>query len=194
MSGVAVVDLGCGNVGSVGIALERFGLAAAITADPAAIAAADRVILPGVGAAGYAMEQVRARGLHETLRGLVRPVLGICLGMQLLFEASEEDGAPGLGLIPGRVRRLAPAPGRPVPHMGWSRLAMAAPVLGLVDGDYVYFAHSFAADPGGSTLAAADYGRTVPAVVRHRNFIGAQFHPERSGEAGARFLRAFLAA
>ena len=189
---LVIVDVGCGNIGSVGIAFERFGLSAVVTADAEAIAAADKVILPGVGAAGYAMEQIRARGLVELLLALKQPVLGICLGMQLLFEASEEEETRCLGLIPGRVRRLGPAPGRPVPHMGWSRLEVADPSIGLASGDYVYFAHSFACDDGPATAARADYGRPVPAVVRHRNFTGAQFHPERSGEAGARFLKAFL--
>jgi glutamine amidotransferase len=189
---LAIVDVGCGNIGSVAIAFERFGLTPLVTADPDAIATAEKVILPGVGAAGHAMEQIRARGLEPVLRGLAQPVLGICLGMQLLFESSEEDGARCLGLLPGRVRRIEPAPGRPVPHMGWSRLAVGDGSIGLGDGDYVYFAHSFACDDGEAVLARAEYGRPIPAVVRSGNFLGAQFHPERSGEAGARFLRAFL--
>ncbi len=113
--------------------------------------------------------------------------------MQLLFEASEEDGASCLGLIPGRVRRLDPAPGRPVPHMGWSRLETRGPDMGLARGEFVYFAHSFACDDGPHSLAVADYGRPIPAVVRKGNVLGAQFHPERSSAAGARFLKAFLA-
>ena len=192
--GLVIVDVGCGNIGSVGIAFERFGLSPRITADAEAIRAADKVILPGVGAAGYAMEQIRARGLVEVLRGLTQPVLGICLGMQLLFEESEEEGTACLGLIAGRVRRLERAPGRPVPHMGWSRLTVRDESIGLADGDYVYFAHSYACDSGPHTVAGARYGRDIPAVVRRGNFLGAQFHPERSGEAGARFLKAFLAA
>jgi glutamine amidotransferase len=126
------------------------------------------------------------------LKGLTQPVLGICLGMQLLFERSEEEDTQCLGLIPGRVRRLTAAPGMPVPHMGWSRLEVADEALGLASGDYVYFAHSFACDDGPWTLASAEYGRAIPAVVRTGNFTGAQFHPERSGEAGARFLERFL--
>jgi glutamine amidotransferase len=189
---LAVVDLGYGNTGSIGIAFERFGLAAEVTADPDRVAAADKVILPGVGAAGHAMAQIAARGLADTLRGLAQPLLGICLGMQLLFEASDEGDTACLGLIPGRVRPLAPAPGRPVPHMGWSRLAVMDRSLGLADGDYVYFAHSFACDVGPEMAASADYGRCIPAAVRCGNRLGAQFHPERSGEAGARFLKAFL--
>jgi imidazole glycerol-phosphate synthase subunit HisH len=191
---LAVVDLGCGNLGSVVVALERLGAAPRVTAEPERIAAAERVVLPGVGAAGFAMERIEALGLGETLRSLRQPLLGICLGMQLLFEESEESGGPCLGIVPGRVRRLEPAPDRPVPHMGWSRLAVSGPGVGLDDGDYVYFAHSFACDTGPATRAHADYGRDIPAVVVKDNVWGAQFHPERSGEAGARFLRAWLAA
>lgn len=190
---LVIVDLGCGNLGSVGIAFERLGLAPVITAGPEQIASADCVVLPGVGAAGYAMAQVEALGLGDTLRALRQPVLGICLGMQLLFEASEEADTRCLDIIPGRVRALESAPGRPVPHMGWSKLTVTDPNIGLHHGDYVYFAHGFACDPGPATRASADYGREVPAVVRQDNVWGAQFHPERSGEAGARFLQAWLA-
>lgn len=191
---LAVVDLGCGNLGSVAIALDRLGAEYSVTTDPDAISAAERVILPGVGAAGYAAERIGALGLREPLRNLTQPVLGICLGMQLLFEGSEEDGAECLGVIPGSIRRLDPAPGIRVPHMGWSKLELRGEVPGLRDGDYVYFAHSFAAEPGPHAVAIAHHGREVPAVVRHRNFTGAQFHPERSGEAGTRFLSSFVEA
>jgi len=189
---LAIVDFGCGNIGSVAIAFERFGIAPRVTSNAGEIGSADKVILPGVGAAGYAMGEIEARGLAGPLRALTRPVLGICLGMQLLFDRSEEEDTPCLAIIPGEVRRLVPAPGMPVPHMGWSRLAVSDDAIGLRDGDYVYFAHGFACDDGPSTLAAADYGRSVPAVVRRANFTGVQFHPERSGEAGARFLERFL--
>lgn len=189
---LAILDLGFGNIGSIVIAFERFGLTPLVTSDIGAIQAADRIILPGVGAAGFAMAQIDARGLREPLRRLAQPVLGICLGMQLLFERSEEDDTPGLGIFAGAVRRLTPKPGLPVPHMGWSRLAVSDDSCGLRDGDHVYFAHSYACDDGASSIATAEYGRTIPAVVRRANVLGAQFHPERSGEAGARFLEAFL--
>jgi glutamine amidotransferase len=189
---LAIVNLGYGNVGSIAVAFERFGVAAEVTDDPETIEAADKVVLPGVGAAGHAMAQIAARGLAPALGRLGQPLLGICLGMQMLFEASDEGDTACLGLIPGRVRALEPGDGRPVPHMGWSRLAVRGDALGLRDGDYVYFAHSFACDDGEATIARADYGRPVPAVVRCGNFLGAQFHPERSGEGGARFLRAWL--
>lgn len=190
----AIVDLGCGNLGSVAIALERAGATASITADAGRIAAAERVVLPGVGAAGFAMERIETLGLGETLRSLRQPVLGICLGMQLLFEVSEEADLACLGIIAGHVRRLESAPERPVPHMGWSRLTVADDAIGLRDDDYVYFAHSFACDMGPATRASAHYGREISAVVVQENYWGAQFHPERSGDAGARFLQAWLAA
>ena len=189
---LAIVDVGCGNIGSVAIAFERFGLSPLVSGDAETIASADKVVLPGVGAAGYAMRQIEARGLNGPLRALKQPVLGICLGMQLLFERSEEDGTECLGIVAGSVRKLRPEPGMPVPHMGWSRLTVNDDRLGLESGDYVYFAHSFACDPGPQTAATAEYGREVPAIVRSGNWLGAQFHPERSGAAGARFLRAFL--
>ena len=138
------------------------------------------------------MRRIDELGLRETLMTLHQPLLGICLGMQLLYEHSEEADTLCLGVIPGAVRRFEPAPGRPVPHMGWSRLTVSGDALGLADGDYVYFAHSFAADPGPHVVASADYGREVPAVVRAGNFLGVQFHPERSGAAGSRLLRSFV--
>jgi glutamine amidotransferase len=189
---LAVIDVGCGNIGSVTMAFERFGLRPLVTQDPGEIAVADRVVLPGVGAAGFAMEQILARGLKDLLKRLQQPVLGICLGMQLLFERSEEEDVSCLGIIKGKVRRIMPAPGMPVPHMGWSRLSVSDESIGLRDGDYAYFAHSFACDVGADSVATVDYGRTLAAAVRHGNYRGVQFHPERSGEAGARFLRSFL--
>ena len=189
---LAIVDIGCGNIGSVRIAFERFGIDPVVTSDADAISSADRVVLPGVGAAGYAMAELDRRGLREPLRILKQPVLGICLGMQLLFDRSEEDDTDCLGIIEGAVRKLEPKPGMPVPHMGWSRLRVSDESCGLCDGDYVYFAHSFACDDGTHNIAAAQYGRSIPAAVRRGNYLGAQFHAERSGKAGARFLQAFL--
>lgn len=174
------------------LAFERLGLAPELTADPVQIAGADRVVLPGVGAAGYAMERINALGLRECLRSISQPALGICLGMQLLFQRSEEADTECLGLIPGEVRALQSAPSMPVPHMGWSKLHVSDSNIGLKTGDYVYFAHSYACDGGGATVASVDYGREIPAVVRHGNWWGAQFHPERSTDAGALFLKAFL--
>lgn len=190
---LAIVDLACGNIGSVRLALGRFGIEPVVTSDAEEIAGADRVILPGVGAAGFAMKRMRALGLRETLTALRQPALGICLGMQLLYEASDEENTQCLGLIEGRVRALEPAPDRPVPHMGWSKINVRAPDLGIRTGDYLYFAHSFACDDGPATVATTSYGRDIPVVVRRGNWLGAQFHPERSGEAGRRFLESFLA-
>lgn len=189
---VVLVDLGYGNIGSIAIAFERLGAAVTLSADPAEIEAAERVALPGVGAAGYAMERIDALGLREALTRRTKPLLGICLGMQLLFEASEEENVPCLGLIPGKVRRLEPGPGLTVPHMGWSQLDVTDETSGLASGDYVYFAHSFACDYGPASIATARHGRIIPAAVRQGHLLGAQFHPERSAAAGARFLEAFL--
>jgi glutamine amidotransferase len=189
---VAIVDLGYGNIGSIELALERFGITPVVTSDAAEISSADRIVLPGVGAAGHAMRRIHSLGLGDCLRSLAQPALGICLGMQLLFERSEEAEADCLGIIAGKVRALQPAAGMPVPHMGWSRIEVHDPAIGLESGDYVYFAHGYACDPGPATVASACYGREIPAVVREGNWLGAQFHPERSADAGNRFLAAFL--
>ena len=190
---LAIVDLAYGNIGSIQFALERLGVSPHVTADPEVLASADRVILPGVGAAPHAMERIDRLGLCETLKSLRQPALGICLGMQLLFESSEEGGIDCLGLVEGRVRALEPAPERPVPHMGWSKVEVTADDLGVRSGDYLYFAHGYACDPGPATVATASYGSDLPVIVRKANWLGAQFHPERSGEAGTRFLKSFLA-
>lgn len=188
------MDVDCGNIGSVAVALERLGVEVDRTAGAEAITSADRVILPGVGNAGYVMRQIDAKGLAPVLRSLRQPMLGICLGMQLLFERSEEEETSGLGIIPGSVRRMSPTAEFPVPHMGWSKLTIRRPdqALALDDGDYVYFAHSFACDDGDHVVATADHAEPVPAVVAKANFRGVQFHPERSSRAGARAIEAFL--
>jgi len=191
---LALINLGYGNLGSVGLAFERLGLTPNVTDDPHVIAGADKVVLPGVGAAGFAMQRIGALGLKPVLAGLTQPLLGICLGMQLLFEASQEESVPCLALLPGLVQKLEPAPDRPVPHMGWSKLEVANDSIGLRTGDYVYFAHSYACPPGPHSAATADYGRPIPAAIRSGNLWGAQFHPEKSAAAGRAFLEAFLAA
>ena len=192
---VVLVDSGGANTGSVRYALQRLGVDAPVTADPAAITAADRVILPGVGAAGPGMARLRALGLVDTLRALRQPVLGICLGMQLLFDGSDEGDADGLGLLPGRVRRMPAGDGVRVPHMGWSRLRRLRddPLLhGLDDGAWAYFVHGYAAPVTADCVAAGEHGAPFAALVRRGNVAGAQFHPERSAAAGARLLRNFL--
>ncbi|WP_125257666.1 imidazole glycerol phosphate synthase subunit HisH [Brevundimonas fluminis] len=195
MSSVAVVAYGAGNVASVRFALERLGADVRLVSTAAEIDAADRLILPGVGAAGYAMARLAELGLFEAVRTFPRPLLGVCLGQQLLFERSDEGEAQLLGLIPGRVRRMEPGPSRPVPHMGWSRLEIVKddPLLDGVGGDaWAYFVHGYVCPDGPATLARADYGGPVPAVVRAGNRWGCQFHPERSSAAGARILKNFL--
>jgi len=193
VTALAILDLGYGNTDSIRLAFARLGVEAELVRDPDAAEAADRLVLPGVGAAGYAMERLRDAGLVEPLRRRTKPLLGICLGAQMLFDASDEGDTPLLGLIPGRVRALDPASHRPVPHMGWTRIEEAQDV-GLAAGDYVYFAHSFACDDGPATASRATYGRAIPAPLRQGHLWGAQFHPERSSAAGASFLKAFLAA
>ncbi|HET6806326.1 MAG TPA: imidazole glycerol phosphate synthase subunit HisH [Frateuria sp.] len=192
---VVLVDAGGTNIGSVRYALQRLGVEAPLTADPATIRAADKVILPGVGAAGPAMARLRALGLVDVLRGLTRPVLGVCLGMQLLCTSSEEGGVDCLGLVSAVVRRLSPAPGLRVPHMGWNRLHACGvhPLLDGLDRDaQAYFVHSYAVPLGDYTLASAEHGDAFSAVVARGNFFGMQFHPERSAAVGARLLRNFL--
>lgn len=196
MKEVTVLAYGAGNVASVQFALERLGATVRLTADPAEVAQAERLILPGVGAAGYAMSRLHGLGLIDPIRAFERPLLGVCLGQQLLFETSDEGGGTELlGLIPGRVRALAPGPALPVPHMGWSRLSRITddPLLeGVEDGAWAYFVHGFVCPDGPATLALAEYGGPVPAVVGAGNRRGCQFHPERSAAAGARILKNFL--
>lgn len=192
MTALAILDLGYGNTDSIRLAFARLAIEAVLTDDPRVAEEAERLVLPGVGAAGFAMAKLRDKGLVDPLRRRTRPLLGICLGMQLMFDASDEADTACLGLIPGRVRAMTPAPGLPVPHMGWTCIQGAAPETGLAEGDYVYFAHGFVCDDTPATAAWATYGDPLPAVVRHANLWGAQFHPERSSAAGASFLKAFL--
>jgi len=196
MAEVTIIAYGAGNVASVQFALERLGATVRLTDDPFTVAEAERVILPGVGAAGYAMSRLAELELIAPIRAFPRPMLGVCLGQQLLFERSDEgDGVELLGFIPGTVERLEPAGALPVPHMGWSRLTRERddPLLeGVADGAYAYFVHGFVCPDGPATVARADYGGPVPAVVRSGNRWGCQFHPERSAQAGATILKNFL--
>ena len=193
---VVVIDNGGANLASLQFALERLGAASRVSADPALIEAATHVVLPGVGAAADAMARLRREGLHELIPTLRQPVLGICLGMQLLFDASEEGTTQCLGVIPGRAARFNEAHGRPVPHIGWNTLDIRRDsrlLWGLGARDYAYFVHSYALPVTGATVASASYGEPFAACVEWRNFYGAQFHPERSAAVGARVLYNFLA-
>lgn len=192
---VVLIDSGGANIGSVRYAFERLGVDARLTADHDAIRAADRVILPGVGAAQAGMARLRELNLVELIRGLRQPLLGICLGMQLLFDSSEEGDVECLGLIPGRVGKMVGGPGVRVPHMGWNTLLRCredALLDGVEDGEHAYFVHGYAAPVSEHTLATSEHGERFAAVVRRERCWGAQFHPERSASVGARLLQNFL--
>ena len=197
---LVIVDTGCANLSSVKFAFERLDIKAFISADPSKIASADKVLIPGVGAAPYAMAQIKERGLLETLQNLSQPTLGICLGMQLLFDTLTEGAlntekleTQGLGLIPGRVGPLD-TKGAPSPHMGWNALNIGKETTllsGINTGDYAYFVHSYAVPLGDYTVASAAYGDEFSAIVQHENVMGCQFHPERSSTIGAQILSNF---
>jgi glutamine amidotransferase len=191
---LAVVNSGGANISSVLHALGRLGVEPQFTSDAGVIQSADRVILPGVGAAGNAMETLRKFGLIEVIRKLKQPVLGICLGMQLLFDSSAEDETKLLGMIPARLERLPDAQGLRVPHMGWNAISNSNSdsLTSGLDGKWFYFVHSYAAPVGDWTLSSSRHGQTFSSIVRKDNFYGAQFHPERSAKAGAGLLRRFL--
>jgi glutamine amidotransferase len=193
---IVIVASGGANIASLQFALQRLEVDSAVSADAAEIRAASHVILPGVGAAADAMSRLRQRRLDTLIPTLEQPVLGICLGMQLLYEASQEGDARCLGIIPGSASRLTEAPDRPVPHMGWNTLEIPRPcplLAGLADGDHAYFVHSYALSLSTATIASTGYGAPFSACVQWRNFYGAQFHPERSAAVGARLLKNFLA-
>lgn len=192
---IAIINYEAGNLASVSNALERLGRSYAVTGDPEDLDRADGVIFPGVGHAEPAMESLRENGLDEWLRDTSKPVLGICLGMQLLFESTEEGGGVGgLGLIPGRLKRFR-SDRRKIPHMGWNTLSRRRthPLLeGLKDESYFYFVHSYYAPVNTFTVAECDYITPFAAVAARDNFLGVQFHPEKSGEAGTRLLENYL--
>ena len=192
---VAIIDGGGANITSLRLALARLWHEALLTTDHDAIRAARHVILPGVGAAAAAMEKLGASGLDRLIPTLTQPVLGICLGMQLLGEGSEEGDVACLGVMPGRARRFTPAPGRPVPHMGWNQLQATPGVAlfaGLPAAPWCYFVHSYALPVTPATIATCDYGGAFAAAARAGNFLAVQFHPERSASAGAAILANFL--
>ena len=192
----AIIDTSTANIASVRYALERLDAPHFLARTPHDAASADRLILPGVGAAGPAMEALKANGWAEALQGEERPLLGVCLGMQMLFEWSDESDCALLGLIPGKVERLDPGNAGPWPHMGWNTLGEFVrdePLLdGLTEGERVYFVHGFYIAPGAKTVAQTRYGAPITAMARNGNVAGCQFHPERSGAIGARILKNFV--
>lgn len=190
---VVIIDTACANLNSVRFALERLGVAPLVTADAALIQAADKVILPGVGTARAAMRNLQQLELVGVIQQLQQPVLGICLGMQLLTSWSAEGNVACLNVIPSRTERLQ-ADHLPLPHMGWNTLKNVGngAFKPFNDGDYAYFVHSYAVATDAYTIATSDYGQTFAAMIRHNNFFGAQFHPERSGAVGAQILKRFL--
>lgn len=192
---VVIVGSGGANIASLTGALERLGVDAALSTDADEIRAARAVILPGVGAAADAMTRLRSFGLTELLPNLEQPVLGICLGMQLLAAGSEEDDADCLGVIPGRARRLPASPDLPVPHMGWNRVRRerhSVLLRDVPDGSHFYFIHSYALPLAETTTGRTDYGTDFTAVFECGNFFATQFHPERSSTHGATVLKNFL--
>lgn len=193
--GVALIDAGGANLGSVRYALDRLGVAPRLVRDAGELGAPDRVILPGVGAAPPAMTLLRERGLDVALRESTVPLLGICLGMQLLYQGSDEGDVACLGLLPGRVRAMLPRPGLRVPHMGWNGLAplRPSPLLQGIDKDsQAYFVHGYAAPVDPNCIASSDHGAPFSAIVELGRVAGMQFHPERSAAVGSRLLANFL--
>ena len=193
---IAIIDYDAGNIRSVGNALERLGAEYELTANPARILAADKVILPGVGNAAAAMARLQERGLCGLIKSLRRPVLGICVGMQLMCRDSEEGPVQGLGIFDAHVRRFPEAPGVKIPHMGWNALGNLDSKLfrGMDGGTFVYFVHSYRADLCPDTIATCRYGDGLfSAALKYENFYGTQFHPEKSGSAGAAILQNFIA-
>jgi len=192
---LAIIDSGGANIASLRFAIDRLGIDSQVTTDATTLRAATHVMLPGVGAAADCMERLRSANLVETIRSLRQPLLGVCVGMQLLYESSEEGNVACLGLLPGRVQRFADRDGLPVPHMGWNQIEFPRPSPLLDDvasGDHMYFVHSYCAPVNESTIATTLYGERFAAIVRRGNVFGAQFHPERSARAGALVLRNFL--
>ena len=198
----AIIDYDAGNIKSVENALRFLGHDVVVTADPEVILQADHVILPGVGAFGDAMQRLRGRGLEDTIREVVErgtPFLGICLGLQLLFEESEESpGVRGLALLPGRIRRIPDGEGRKVPQIGWNDISFPREsrlFKGLPQGSFVYFVHSFYLEAGDRSDVAAttEYGVSIDAAVEHGNLVACQFPPEKSERVGMQILENFLA-
>ena len=191
---IAIIDYKMGNLRSVENALKRLGAEFCVTADPVVSRSADRVLLPGVGNAAEAMENLRKAGLVEVIRSLRRPVLGICVGMQVMCRHSEEGDVECLNIFDARVKRFVPAPDVKVPHMGWNRIGNLESKLfkGLDGGSYVYFVHSYYPELCPDTIATSHHGVMFSAALKYENFYGTQFHPEKSGDVGERIIENFL--
>lgn len=191
---IAIVDYKMGNLRSVENALRRLGADFTVTADADVIRRADKVLLPGVGNAAEAMDNLRAADLVDVIRSLRQPVLGICVGMQVMCRHSEEGDVDCLGIFDARVKRFVPAPDVKVPHMGWNRIGNLETKLfkDLDGGSYVYFVHSYYPELCPDTIATATHGVMFSAALKYENFYGTQFHPEKSGDAGERIISNFL--
>ena len=193
---IVIID-GCGtNIASVQFALERLGKKSLLTSDVTAIKSASHIIIPGVNTAKQAMDQLKKIQLVDVISQLQKPVLGICSGMQILYEFSYENNVNCLGIFPGEIIKLPQSSELPIPHMGWNQLQISSkssPLLkNIQDGSYVYYVHSFAAPLNKNTIAATKYGQVFSAIVQNKNFYGVQFHPERSGKVGETILKNFL--
>ena len=191
---IAIVDYKMGNLRSVENALRRLGAEFTVTADAEVIRRAEKVLLPGVGNAAEAMENLRAAALVDVIRSLRQPVLGICVGMQVMCRHSEEGDVDCLNIFDARVKRFTPAPDVKVPHMGWNRIGNLESKLfrGMDGGSYVYFVHSYYPKLCPDTIATATHGLMFSAALKYENFYGTQFHPEKSGDVGERIIENFL--
>lgn len=191
---VVILDTGCANLASVSYAIKRLGYNAKISRDSEVVLRSDKLFLPGVGSAPAAMKLLKERDLIELIRACTQPVLGICLGMQLMAKSSEEGNINTLGIIDAPIKQI-PDHGLPLPHMGWNKVNYQAGhhlFRGIEEGAYFYFVHGFAMPVCSATIAHSTYGEPFTAAVQQDNFFGVQFHPERSGQAGSQLLKNFL--
>lgn len=191
---IAVIDYDTGNLRSVANALGRLGAEFCITDNPEIIRSADRVLLPGVGEAQSAMAKLKERSLVEVIRSLEQPVLGICIGVQLMCQYSEEGDTECMSIFESRVKRFPKDSGLKVPHMGWNSIEnLSSPLFkGIDSGSYIYYVHSYAPELSEQTIATTEYGIEFSAALNYRNFYGTQFHPEKSGDVGSQILSNFL--